>query len=160
MALQSHPLDSSEILQFIVAGRATFTIKNIETQEHRTFKVKTPPNQDEETATRLFVYMLTGPNNEKDYTYIGHLTVENGFIQFVYKTNYKVALHSTSVKMLNQLFIILQSGLDLIKYEVWHEGRCCRCGRTLTHPESLKNGIGPECAMIKANFLMEKLLAI
>ena len=27
--------------------------------------------------------------------------------------------------------------------EVWHEGKCCRCGRTLTVPESVKLGIGP-----------------
>jgi hypothetical protein len=27
-----------------------------------------------------------------------------------------------------------------------HEGRCGRCHRALTHPESLDAGIGPECA--------------
>lgn len=29
--------------------------------------------------------------------------------------------------------------------EVWHEGRCGRCGRRLTVPESIANGLGPEC---------------
>jgi hypothetical protein len=29
--------------------------------------------------------------------------------------------------------------------EVWHEGRCGRCGRALTVPESVERGIGPEC---------------
>jgi hypothetical protein len=30
--------------------------------------------------------------------------------------------------------------------EIWHEGRCGRCSRKLTVPESLKSGFGPECA--------------
>jgi len=29
--------------------------------------------------------------------------------------------------------------------EVWHEGRCARCGRRLTVPESISSGFGPEC---------------
>jgi hypothetical protein len=30
--------------------------------------------------------------------------------------------------------------------KVHHEGRCCRCGRKLTVPESIETGLGPECA--------------
>jgi hypothetical protein len=29
--------------------------------------------------------------------------------------------------------------------EVHHEGRCGRCGRALTVPESIESGFGPEC---------------
>jgi hypothetical protein len=29
--------------------------------------------------------------------------------------------------------------------EVWHEGKCGKCGRTLTVPSSIESGIGPEC---------------
>jgi len=28
---------------------------------------------------------------------------------------------------------------------VFHEGACGRCGRTLTVPESIASGFGPEC---------------
>jgi hypothetical protein len=30
--------------------------------------------------------------------------------------------------------------------EVYHEGRCGRCNRKLTVPESIETGLGPECA--------------
>ena len=30
--------------------------------------------------------------------------------------------------------------------EIWHEGKCGRCGRSLTVPESIAAGIGPVCA--------------
>jgi len=29
--------------------------------------------------------------------------------------------------------------------KIFHEGKCCRCGRRLTTPTSVQNGIGPEC---------------
>lgn len=41
----------------------------------------------------------------------------------------------------------LQSGNGLPEtVEVWHEGRCARCARRLTVPESIILGLGPECA--------------
>lgn len=30
--------------------------------------------------------------------------------------------------------------------QIFHEGRCGRCGRVLTVPESVETGFGPECA--------------
>lgn len=31
-------------------------------------------------------------------------------------------------------------------FEFWHEGRCGKCARRLTVPESIAQGFGPECA--------------
>ena len=42
----------------------------------------------------------------------------------------------------------LQAGRVPEQLEVWHEGRCGRCGRALTVPESIERGIGPECVGI------------
>jgi len=35
------------------------------------------------------------------------------------------------------------SAPDLMEF--WHEGRCCRCSRTLSDPVSVDRGIGPDC---------------
>ena len=32
------------------------------------------------------------------------------------------------------------------KIEIWHEGKCCICGRELTDPTSVAQGYGPVCA--------------
>ena len=40
----------------------------------------------------------------------------------------------------------LRADADLSQCEVWHEGRCGRCSRVLTVPESLQTGLGPVCA--------------
>ena len=40
----------------------------------------------------------------------------------------------------------LNSGRDFpAGFEFWHEGRCARCSRRLTVPESISSGFGPEC---------------
>lgn len=35
-------------------------------------------------------------------------------------------------------------------FEFWHEGRCARCSRRLTVPESVASGFGPECVKLVA----------
>jgi hypothetical protein len=47
----------------------------------------------------------------------------------------------------------IKFALHLLKYhqtnpdlEIWHSGRCGRCSRRLTVPESIAAGIGPDCA--------------
>ena len=37
---------------------------------------------------------------------------------------------------------------NLNQINIYHSGHCCKCGRLLTTPESVLNGIGPECAKI------------
>jgi hypothetical protein len=34
------------------------------------------------------------------------------------------------------------------KAKIMHAGKCCKCRRTLTTPQSLMNGIGPECQKV------------
>ncbi len=41
---------------------------------------------------------------------------------------------------------LLARGAVSEKVEFWHEGKCARCGRKLTTPESIQRGLGPECA--------------
>jgi hypothetical protein len=43
------------------------------------------------------------------------------------------------------LFGHLLERRPLPRCTVHHEGRCGRCGRTLTVPESIESGFGPEC---------------
>ena len=34
---------------------------------------------------------------------------------------------------------------------IQHIGKCCKCGRPLTDPESIKLGVGPICAKLVYN---------
>lgn len=116
---------------YILAGNATVTVKSLSTGTRFTYKVtKAGP-------TVYFVGVLSGPDNEVDYSYIG--IVRRGVFTLTRKS--RAGMSAASVRA----FAWLSRNWEDDRAEVWHEGRCGRCGRTLTVPESIKSGIGPVC---------------
>jgi hypothetical protein len=124
--------------QFALAGNSTFTVVSKKTEARFTFKVRQPKNKPH------FVSVLTGPQNETDYTFLGTIFNETNF---VHSRNSKITKSADSAKAFNWLWNKLSlEDKAPESCEIHHEGRCCRCGRTLTVPSSILSGIGPECA--------------
>jgi hypothetical protein len=147
--MQTHRLNSKDALRFILAGHALFTIKKISTGGRFTYKVSIPHDQKPEEASIFFISVLTGSDNENDYKYFGYIR-NNIFTYGGAKA--KVGRDAPSVKVFETVWRwLLIDHPELSKLEIWHEGRCGRCGRTLTVPESIENGIGPECSKIIAS---------
>jgi len=126
--------------EFFKGGNALFTVGN-PTGEHYTFKIRQPKGDNKP----YFVSLLTGPQNDSDYTYLG---IFNPIQMRVYLTKKsKYTEESTPVKVVRWAIQMVALGRLVPEgYTIQHEGRCCRCGRTLTTPESVEAGIGPECA--------------
>jgi hypothetical protein len=125
--------------KFFTAGRAVFTVANPQ-GEHYTFRIgHSKPEQP------LFVGLLTGPNNEADYTYMGIYNPENPKrVVLTQKSRYTE--DTKPVKVVRWALAQVVKGNELpAGYTIQHEGKCCRCGRTLTDPESIEAGIGPIC---------------
>jgi hypothetical protein len=124
--------------KFFEGGRAVFTVANGK-GEHYTYRIgRSKPEQP------LFVGLLTGPNNEADYTYMGIYAPETGSVRLTAKS--KFTPDTKPVKVIQWAVKVIREGKPLPEgYSVQHEGRCCRCGRTLTDPLSIERGIGPEC---------------
>jgi hypothetical protein len=137
--MERHQLNGSSV-DFILAGNAVFTVENTETGNHYTFKVQQP-----KPTTPHFVKVLTGPNSEQDYTYLG--TIFNGQ-DYSHGRKSSISPTATSEKVFQYIWPRILSHNLPPQVEVYHEGRCGRCGRTLTTPESVKRGIGPECIKI------------
>jgi hypothetical protein len=129
-------LNNSDALTFIFAGNSIFTVVNSRTSNRFTFKVKKSKD-----GSLYFVSVLTGPDC---YTYIGVIT--NG----TYKHGAKsvISKEAQSVKVFDYVLTKLSSNKLPEFVEIWHEGKCGKCGRTLTVPASILTGIGPECAKI------------
>lgn len=124
--------------KFFEGGRAVFTVANNQ-GEHYTYRIG-HSREDQP----LFVGLLTGPNNEQDYTYMGIYSPDTGNIRLTGKSKYTP--DSKPVKVIQWAVNVVRSGKPLPEgYSIQHEGRCCRCGRTLTDPTSISLGIGPEC---------------
>ncbi len=133
--------DPHAILAFITAGNATFTLRSLKTGVRYTFKVQQGEGENGAKQDRWFVKYLTGSDNESDYSYLG--MVRDG--KFTLTAKSKLAWTSTPVVAFNWAFERLQSGQTLPNTEFWHAGKCGRCGRKLTVPESVSSGYGPEC---------------
>ena len=133
---------AAKALQFITAGNAYFTIRSQKTGVRYTYRVNVSKPNEKYTKATTFVSLLTGPQNTEDYSYLG--MISNG--QFRLTRASRMKADSTPVKAFQWVWSALQAGKLPPATEIWHEGRCGRCGRKLTVPESIEAGIGPECA--------------
>lgn len=117
-------------------------------------------------AGKRMLALLTGPNNERDFTAVAfwddaqmrvavwrryrgpgsHMAID-GF-------NWQTSGWSAYEQKLAIWCDLATRGADADAHGFWWgegyrlqlEGRCLRCNRKLTHPESIEAGIGPECA--------------
>lgn len=128
-----------------------FTVKNSTTGEHRTFQIKTQPDDSKFAPGKRIVALLTGPNNEGDYTPFA-FCFTNGIIPFSKKRavdGKPWTPFQWYADMLNVLLVeghVSRRGKSYEGYGILIERRCRVCNRTLTRPESIESGIGPVCA--------------
>jgi hypothetical protein len=140
--MQGQLTDAKSVLSFILAGNSTTTFRSAKTGTHYTYRVRLGEKRNPTDPDTFFVKLLTGPDNESAYTYIG--MIRNGVFTTTRAT--KLPKDSVPIKTFTWVFAHLQKNVIPVALEVWHEGRCGRCGRKLTVPESIASGFGPECA--------------
>jgi hypothetical protein len=147
---------SSVTKQFVLAGKSTFTVEvpdsfrtekpDLELKPHYTFRVEHKAAEGKYKEA-WFAKLLTGPDNTRNYSYIGMLDAEAGVVRTTAKS--KVAKDSIVIKLLNRTLALVWAGdiapMEAQGFKLHHEGRCGKCNRPLTTPESVERGIGPEC---------------
>lgn len=143
-----------EVRRFLLGGKAVFTLVSTETGTRFTFKARQPeePN-DPRKGTPTWISLLTGADNETHYTHLGTVWLERTDREDLYlklppQQRRKLSYDAPSVLAFRWFLKQLNQGALPPTVEVWHEGRCGRCGRTLTVPSSIATGFGPECAQI------------
>jgi len=128
---------------FIQAGNATFTVQLSDTEWY-TYKVRVKEGLNGGDPVH-FISLLTGPDNMGDFNYLGMLSPETGSVRLTRASRFSE--DSRPVKVVRRAIARLRSGEAFPEGTgVFHEGRCGRCGRKLTVPESIATGFGPECA--------------
>ena len=136
----THPAQFTEAtpaLTFILSGRARFTLVSDRTKTRYTYRVSVSKDQPD----LWFASVLSGPDNATDYVYLGG--IRGGDRRLFAGRAGKPA--SGSYMALDWTLRHLAQGSVPDALEIWHEGRCGRCGRALTDPESIRSGYGPEC---------------
>jgi hypothetical protein len=136
---------------FVTAGNAIFTVQV--NDEHFTYRINKPMFErgrrlkDSERANKpYFIGKLAGPDNHNDYKYLGVFNPTDFTVNITPKSLYSKT--SKAVIVLEKALAALLLGDESALPEGWHilpPTHCGRCGRLLTVPESIENGIGPEC---------------
>jgi hypothetical protein len=141
---------------------------------YRIQRAKPKDGEEADPLRPWFVKVLSGPNNTQDYHYLGTIFPSKWAAGMDYRHGRKsrVAEDAPSskgiawfIRHLNKLIVlraelegadmfrkpeieasILKVESTLNKLLYYHQGKCGRCARKLTVPESIINGIGPVCA--------------
>lgn len=140
MGVMSHPCQfqsAATAVTFILAGRARFTLVSQKTGARFTYRV----TQKDEKSPH-FVGVMTGSDNESSYTFLGTVFERKNYAHGRRST---LSPDTASSRAFVWAWSFLARGEMPPACEVWHEGRCGRCGRALTVPESISSGIGPVC---------------
>jgi len=126
--------------EFITGGNATVTLVSTKTGTRFTYKIR---GNDEGV---FFISLLSGPDNETDYKYLGRLDAAGKL--WIGRRVPKwgdIGKDAPSSLAFAWAWERLAKGVLLDSLEIWHEGRCGRCSRKLTVPSSIESGFGPEC---------------
>ena len=128
----------ADMRAFVLAGNATFTLVSERTGQRFTFRVRVSDD-----GRAHFVAVLTGPDNGGDYSYLG--TIRNG--RYWHGRRSRIGQDAPSARAFAWFAArVIERGRDAPGMIFMHEGRCGRCARKLTVPESIARGLGPECA--------------
>jgi hypothetical protein len=139
---------------FILAGNAVFTISNgkpAPDARDYTYKVtkKELDSWDGRNPTTkksvYFVALLTGSDNEHDYKYLGVLDPDNGRVRPTAKSVF-LPTSGPYIAIAWALSFIWAGKALPGGARLQHVGRCGKCNRALTVPESIDSGLGPECS--------------
>ena len=135
--------DPAQVATYFKGGKGRFTLVSKVTGNRFTYRLRPPKDAEDNPRAPIFVAVLTAPDNDRAYSYVGCIWPDGGF---KHGRKSRLAADAPSVVAINWFTNRVAITDALEKVEFWHEGVCGACGRTLTVPESIERGIGPKCA--------------
>ena len=138
----------------------TVTVVSKKTGTRFTYDVKRKEPRPGSPADEVwYVDLLNGPDNRDDFTPLAVLTrgkitadsTEIGPLVYHHAARSRIGDDAPSARGLRWIVNHVVAANDeaaqraLEQFEVYHEGRCARCGRKLTVPHSIQVGLGPDC---------------
>ena len=124
--------------KFAFAGHALLTLESRKSGNHHTYEIRVC----KENPNLFFVgHLISGSADEGSFAYLGAVNLKED--RFFLTKKSTASPEAPSVQAFFFFMKIKEMHPMLV---IHHEGKCGRCGRTLTVPESIEAGIGPECA--------------
>jgi hypothetical protein len=140
-----YQVEPDKVLPALLGGRAKLTVLS-HSGKHYTYKISRPKNGDK----IWFVSVRTAATGDdrSDYTYLGYLKPDHAGV-----VRLRIGKSTRPDHLAWRGFQWLWGQVDskgLVppqKAVVLTSGRCCRCSRELTDPESIRAGLGPVCRL-------------
>jgi hypothetical protein len=127
--------------EFVLAGKATFTVSSAEQKKHFVYGVNYHKFPD--GGEFFFVYCKEG----KVWKYLGILNPVTGQMRTTAKTKFPKDAREVKVAIwtLKRIWDEVKPSELPAGVQIQHMGACGRCGRALIDPISITKGIGPIC---------------
>lgn len=133
-------LQQGDIRPYTFAGNSTITLQSGNTDRRYTYRV----TRCKTNENAYFVKLLRGPDNTKDYSYIGCYFTDTSY--FYPCSTWRDKLRKQWPPSMRAIAYFFEHLDDIpANLYVWRENYCASCGRKLTTPESISCGYGPEC---------------
>lgn len=151
LTIPTEPTVNPLVLADIVQGDAIFTLQVLKSNdpkrlgERYTYRVRRVKYFDDLLAKEVEEYnvrVLTGPDNLSSYTYALSLDLLG---YEVTRYGKKLGKGAPSVRLFEWFLSRLRLNADTSAVAVYLAGRCLRCGRPLTVPDSINQRYGPDC---------------
>lgn len=137
--MYNYNTDIKRVKQYILAGKCIFTLYFPKMDKRYTYKIV----KDKISKNKYYkVYTLIGDNNEDNTLY--------RFLGLFYKNSMTLRVSSIwsnkPAEMFDYFLGILSNKYEWLETcEFYPSRHCARCGRLLTTPKSIANGVGPDC---------------
>jgi len=125
---------AEKAIKYMLGGRAVITVCSNVTDRHITYKITVNPNN----ANMHFVWVYS----VHKYRFVGTLK-DNG--RKFFRSKKSISNKWVRYNVFVWAWRHIRNGSMPKTMAIYHENTCCRCGRKLTNPKSIKLGIGPEC---------------
>lgn len=139
-------LSNDKALPFLLAGKCEFTMVSGKTGISFSYKLS---KKESKLETTDYIYFLNIMEN-KQSKYAGIIFFDAKDNKFVFRKGKKGQLDNSDVKIKSILYVLnnLFNENYGLNVKIYHIGRCGRCGKKLTTPESILTGLGPECSKL------------
>lgn len=139
--------DTLATTENLLAGNARFTVQHDESGKRFTYWFNAPKTGKNKGT--IVARLLTGTNNETDYTDVGTIDPATGVLTLTGTGETRDTLPE-SVALLRWFAVLAVSKAAVPDgFALYHAGKCLACGRTLTVPfpdnPYRPVGLGPEC---------------
>jgi hypothetical protein len=135
-------------LAYLLAGKATVTLRHVQTGTRYTYTVTAVTTSSPTTTTpTTHVVRLVDPRSRLAEE-VGHIVGGRDFMARRPPEGTEADRPARAFAFVLRRLVAGETLPDGV--EVWHEGTCGRCGKPLVVPESIDRGIGPRCAKGKS----------